>query len=311
MESMNCRRAFKILEIEADDDDVAIEVVRKQYKILALKWHPDRNKAPDAADRYREIKDAHDYLLECSNGTEGSECSECSERTGSNGTGTDNSYTNVASMFFETLYNNEHFQRRIFHPLLMKVTTMCEEKALAFILRLDADRATKLLGILETWKTTLHFSDAFFDGIKEHIEGRNKYRCIVLNPNINDLMQSNVCRLHDEGIIVPLWHSLLEYEKEGIMVHCLPELPENMWIEDEDGENTLNVKVSETVENIWKNGYFEISIGEEKKRVEMGNLRFQHFQIVELKGQGIPIPHTDDVFYNGDRGTIKVNLRMV
>ena len=212
-------------------------------------------------------------------------------------------------MFFETLYNNEHFQRRIFHPLLMKVTTMCEEKALAFILRLDADRATKLLGILETWKTTLHFSDAFFDGIREHIEGRNKYRCIVLNPNINDLMQSNVCRI--EGIIVPLWHSLLEYEKEGIMVHCLPELPENMWIEDEDGENTLNVKVSETVENIWKNGYFEISIGKEKKRVEKEILRMCDFQIVELKGQGIPVPHTDDVFYNGDRGTIKVHLRVV
>jgi hypothetical protein len=193
---------------------------------------------------------------------------------------------------------------------LMKVTTMCEEKALAFILRLDADRATKLLGILETWKTTLHFSDAFFDGVREHIEGRNKYRCIVLNPNIDDLMQSNVCRI--EGIIVPLWHSLLEYEKEGIIVHCLPELPENMWIdEDEDCENTLNIEMSETVENIWKNGYFEISIGKEKKRVEMENLRFQHFQIVELKGQGIPVPHTDDVFYNGDRGTIKVNLRMV
>jgi hypothetical protein len=68
--------------------------------------------------------------------------------------------------------------------------------------------------------------------------------------------------------------------------------------------------VSETVENIWKNGYFEISIGEEKKRVEMGNLRFQHFQIVELKGQGIPVPHTDDVFYEGDRGTIKVHLNL-
>jgi hypothetical protein len=306
MESMNCRRAFKILEIDTDDNDVAIEVVRKQYKILALKWHPDRNKAPDAAERYREIKDAHDYLLESFKETE---CSECFKKT-DKGTGKDNSYTNVASMFFETLYNNEHFQRRIFHPLLMKVTTMCEEKALAFILRLDADRATKLLGILETWKTTLHFSDAFFDGVREHIEGRNKYRCIVLNPNIDDLMQSNVCRI--EGIIVPLWHSLLEYEKEGIIVHCLPELPENMWIdEDEDCENTLNVEVSETVENIWKNGYFEISIGKEKKRVEMGNLRFQHFQIVELKGQGIPVPHTDDVFYNGDRGTIKVHLRVV
>jgi hypothetical protein len=54
--------------------------------------------------------------------------------------------------------------------------------------------------------------------------------------------------------------------------------------------------VSETVENIWKNGYLEISLGEEKKRVEMGNLRFQHFQIVELKGQGIPVPHTDETY---------------
>ena len=301
MESMNCRRAFKILEIEADDDDVAIEVVRKQYKILALKWHPDRNKAPDAADRYREIKDAHDYLL------------EGSERTGSNGTGTgtrtDNSYTNVASMFFETLYNNEHFQRRIFHPLLMKVVNMCEEKALAFILRLDADRAHKLLCMIETWKTTLHFSDEFFAKVREHIDGVN-VRHILLNPNIDDLMQSNVYCLQEEGLFAPLWHSLLEYEKEGIIVHCLPELPSNMWIDEEDGDNTLNVEVSETLENIWKTGNLEFSIGEEKKRVEMGNLRMQRFQIVELKGQGIPIPHTDNVFFDGDRGLVRVHLRM-
>ena len=291
---MNYRRAFKVLEIEeqyADKNRTTIEIVRKQYKMLALKWHPDRNKAIDAAERYREIKDAHDFLLDGSNGTEGTQ-----------------SYTSVASNFFETLYNNEHFQRRIFHPLLMKVTTLCEEKALAFILRLDADRATKLLTMIETWKTVLHFSDAFFEKVRGHIEGAHASQNIVLNPNIDDLMQSNVYRL-SEGIIAPLWHPLLEYEKEGIIVHCLPELPDNMWIDDDD-ENTLNVEITETVENIWKMGHLEISIGAEKKRVEMSNLKLKQSQIVELKGEGIPIPHTDNVFYDGDRGLIRIHLNI-
>lgn len=298
---MNCQRAFKILEI-ADSTQTQTEVIRKQYKILALRWHPDKNKAPDAADRYREIKEAHDFLME------GSFESSSFDRTFES-----SSYTSVASSFFETLYNNEHFQRRIFHPLLMKVVNMCEEKALAFILRLDADRAHKLLCMIETWKTTLHFSDEFFAKVREHIDGVH-VRHILLNPNIDDLMQSNVYCLQEEGLFAPLWHSLLEYEKEGIMVHCLPELPSNMWIDEEDGDdsnNTLNVEVSETLENIWKTGFLEFSIGEEKKRVEMGNLRMQRFQIVELKGQGIPIPHTDNVFFDGDRGLVRVHLRVV
>ena len=299
---MNCQRAFKILELDFDTTMSATQtsakqtaVIRKQYKILALRWHPDKNKAPNAADRYREIKEAHDFLIEGS-----FEQSSSFE---------DTSYTSVASSFFETLYNNEHFQRRIFHPLLMKVVNMCEEKALAFILRLDADRAHKLLCMIETWKTTLHFSDEFFAKVREHIDGVH-VRHILLNPNIDDLMQSNVYCLQEEGLFAPLWHSLLEYEKEGIIVHCLPELPSNMWIDEEDGDNTLNVEVSETLENIWKTGFLEFSIGGEKKRVEMGNLRMQRFQIVELKGQGIPIPHTDNVFFDGDRGLVRVHLRI-
>jgi hypothetical protein len=299
---MNCQRAFKILEIDGPTAlQTQTETVRKQYKILALRWHPDKNKAPDAADRYREIKEAHDFLIE--------KIDNSFERTFEETSFEQSSYTSVASTFFETLYNNEHFQRRIFHPLLMKVVNLCEEKALAFILRLDADRAHKLLATMEMWKTTLHFSDDFFHKIRMHFQEDAHFRHIVLNPNIDDLMRSNVCRLSEEGIIAPLWHSLLEYEKEGIIVHCLPDLPENMWI-DEEGDNTLNIEVSETLENVWKTGYLEFSIGEEKKRIEMGNLRLQHFQIVELKGQGIPIPHTDNVFFDGDRGLVRVHLRM-
>ena len=59
---MNYPKACKILGL-IDDSDISIETVRKQYKLMALKYHPDKNASPDASDKYREIKESHDYLL--------------------------------------------------------------------------------------------------------------------------------------------------------------------------------------------------------------------------------------------------------
>jgi hypothetical protein len=294
MDTMNCHRACEVLEIV--DSNPTIEIVRKQYKYLALKWHPDKNPASNAADKYREIKEAHDFLL------------DKLDKGFVPQIGRDN-YAGIASMFFETLYNNEHFQRKIFHPLLMKVVGMCEEKALAFMSRLDADRASKLCVILESYKHVLHLSDEFFDKIrKRHDDAEDgRHRHILLNPNIDDLMMSNVCKLEDEGIIVPLWHSLLEYEKEGLIVHCLPELPPNIWID----EDVLNVEIEELADKLWKKGKLEFSIGSVKKCVEMERIRFCKRQIVELEGEGIPVADRENVFNVSKNGLLKVYLNLL
>ena len=39
-------------------------LIRQRYKRLAKRFHPDVNPAPDAAARFREIKEAHDVLLD-------------------------------------------------------------------------------------------------------------------------------------------------------------------------------------------------------------------------------------------------------
>lgn len=285
---MNYHRACEVLEIV--DSVTTIETVRKQYKYLALKWHPDKNPATNAADKYREIKEAHDFLL------------DKLDKGFVPQIGRDN-YAGIASMFFETLYNNEHFQRKIFHPLLMMIVGMCEEKALAFMSRLDPDRASKLCVILESYKHVLHLSDEFFDKIRERQDDSDK-RHILLNPNIDDLMMSNVCKL--EGIIVPLWHSLLEYEKEGLIVHCLPELPPNIWID----EDVLNIEIENSADQLWKTGKLEFSIGSIKKSVKMERIRFCKRQIVELEGEGIPVADRENVFNVSKNGMLKVHLNL-
>ena len=44
------------------DCDATQEEIRHAYKVLAMKWHPDRNKAKYAAERFMKIKEAYDVL---------------------------------------------------------------------------------------------------------------------------------------------------------------------------------------------------------------------------------------------------------
>ena len=37
--------------------------IKKAYRRLALKWHPDRNPAPEAKEMYKKIKDAYNVLI--------------------------------------------------------------------------------------------------------------------------------------------------------------------------------------------------------------------------------------------------------
>lgn len=52
---------YKILEI---DKSATESEVKKAYKKLAFKYHPDKNKSPDAESKFRDISEAYDILMD-------------------------------------------------------------------------------------------------------------------------------------------------------------------------------------------------------------------------------------------------------
>src|SRR5262245_12100590 len=53
------RDYYQVLGVDrkADADEI-----KRAYRKLALKWHPDRNKAPEAAEKFREVTQAYEVL---------------------------------------------------------------------------------------------------------------------------------------------------------------------------------------------------------------------------------------------------------
>ena len=300
---MNSQQAYKVLDLEPG---AAYETIRRQYKMLALKYHPDKNKADGAADKYREIKEAHDVLCDKHSGPT---TDDWFSKYGLDKTALGSStYARAASDFFEMIYNDEQFQRRVFHPLLMRVVGSCEEKAIDLFKKMEKAKARKLYDILILYQDTLHLSADTLAKIKETIEAPLSEEpldesldksldikdIVVLNPNLDDLLDQSVYKLkQDNGqiVFVPLWHRELEYD--GVFVDCLPSLPDNV---DVDEYNNIYVKCVLKVGDLWDKDGVEVRVGTRAYNLDIGQLRLVSRQTVLVDGLGIPVPNEADIF---------------
>jgi hypothetical protein len=330
---MNSQLAYKILELEPGAE---YEKIRRQYKMLALKYHPDKNigNPESASKKYQEIKEAHDFL--CGMGE--------ANFTAKKG----NTYIRTASDFFEMIYNDEQFQRRIFHPLLMRVVSSCEEKAVSMFRKMDKSKAKKLYNVLLIYRDTLHLSDdilgkiggvidncaggaegADTDGLGADTDGLDTEGANTVNTSAN-----NCTYMDEDDNYAETLGTGGAFGADSDIIVLNPDLDDLLnqsvyKLKQKDGSILIVPLWHRELEyyggilncspllpsNIWLDDFNnihcmlrfrpcdllnqdhkEIRIGSKTVFLNVNNLKWVSRQILHLDGSGIPVPNEADIF---------------
>ena len=313
--SMTKKQALKILQINEWSPDE--ETIRKSYRKLALKYHPDKNPNENATQQFQEVKEAYDFLQR-------KFVDILPERD------TPSDYIFILKSFLSGIFDEESSNRYILIEFMRKTMEICEDKAIKMMKNIDKHVLKRMYEIIVTYSDVFHFSENFIENIREIVKNKfEKDERIILHPVLDDLFASNVYKLIINGrvYIVPLWHHQLVYdnvvitsneqiEKENsedestneIYVDCVPVLPENTLIDD---QNNLHVWICKPITEILEKSNLEFSLGSQRFIFPSEKLSIKKKQVKYLYEQGIPQINIHDIYNTSKRGDIILYLTLV
>ena len=292
---MNYNKACDVLEI---NNDTSLDNIRKQYKLKALLYHPDKNKSQDAKSQFQEISEAYRYLLKHN------EHNEDDEKVLSN-----MDYKYYLFMFLKNIIKGNS-PESLLYAILKKTTTVCSEKAIQLLQNLEKPSLIKIYEILTKNKNYLHVESELLDRIEKLINEKiENDECIILQPSIDDLFENNLYKLkiNQHVYIVPLWHNNLVYDNSGndIYVKCFPILEDNIEI---DKNNHIHIQISHSLQDIWEKQSFQINIGKRNIEVPIEQILLKKQQLICIKNSGISQMNSDNVYDVSQRSNIYIYL---
>jgi hypothetical protein len=297
---MNRLLACEILDL---DPDAVLEeaYIKRQYRRKALQNHPDKNPhCTEATQSFQQIHEAYQYLLQ----TPRVEASSYQELL----------FDYINSLFSNTRGRFQDVATQMFYTIAERLTTQCEEKAMAMLERMDRGTFLKVHGLLKKCGDVLLIPEEWREKLDTIYQSKTEHdHVVVLSPRLEDLFIDNVFRLvldETTSFYIPLWHHELVYDRPlgELTVQCVPYLSSNMTM---DEENNLHVHIQKERATIWDMpDTLEIPICSNKTVTLQKNMLFLRvYQRVTFKGQGISRIHDHDIYDVSKRADIVVHLR--
>lgn len=315
---MNYKHAFEILEIDLSDimyNDISLEYLKKQYRRLALKNHPDKNgNTIESTEKFKKINEAYNYLKREIIHLKPNELEEDIQE---NGDEKQNSslYFDILRSFMKTVFEGKY--KEILSNIVNDIMTTGKKISVKLFDDLDKDATLNIFTFLSNNRTTLHLSQEIIDIVREIvIKKYNNVEVYKLNPSINDLLNNNLYKLYvnEELFLVPLWHNESYFDGSccEIMVICKPELPIGVTIDD---ENNICVETNISAYNdlstsILDNKTIGIEVGNKEFNIPLSNLYMKREQFYRIRNEGLT-KVKKDIYDVSEKTDIVVKINII
>ena len=313
---MNYKDAFNILEIDisiVSYNDISLEYLKKQYRKLALKHHPDKNgNTLDSNEKFKQINEAYHYLkreIQHLNPDY-----DTSIELDEDETFTSSLYFQILKNFIKTVFEEN---TDILSKIVNDIINAGKHISVKLFDDLDKDTALNIYTFLSNNRSTLHLTQDILDIIRDIVV--KKYDNVIvykLNPTISDLMNNNLYKLYvnNELFLVPLWHNESYFDVSGceIIVICEPDISNNITIDEENNicvEKNIYIH-NELTKMLTNNTALKIYIGETEFEIALSKLFIKSEQYYVIKNEGIS-KIKKDIYDISEKSNIIVKINML
>ena len=279
--------AFDIFEIYSLN--ISKEELKKKYYKLALLYHPDKHQnSIESNEKFKKITEAYELLKR-----EIEDDNELEENISMN-------YSSFLNLFL----NNNTFLSSIINYLLNDY----ENITIQLFEGINKTVALEVYNFILKNKEILHISNDLVDKLKNIIIDKYKdVNIYILKPSLDELFNDRIYKLviDENTYYVPLWHNELEFDGD-IIVKCIPELPENIII-DENNNIHIHLKLVFSNELLDNNNIDVIN----NLQIPISKLLIKKKQSYFFSKKGISIIKEKDIYNVEERSDIIVWIEFI
>lgn len=324
---MDIKKAQKARELLNLKYNYTLEDLKKNYRLLALKHHPDKNaNSEESCEIFKEVNNAYLYLLnfDISHEPVTSHMFNGGDNHGSDGeNGGSDSYMSIFRIFIQsllqkmTVISQENTSLTI-NTLIKIIVEDCQELSIKMFEDLDKEAAYNIYEIITTYHKAFHISVEKLELFEKIM--RNKMaldNMVVISVSLDDLMgENNIYVLeHDEKkFYIPLWHTELYYKlgkmdntSVDLIVRCIPVTPSHIYI---DSNNDIYIDIRMRILDLLEKQCIEFEIGGKKFIINAAALYIKNNQTYVLSGAGIPIINSKNMYDIAEKSSVIVNIEL-
>ena len=304
-----------------------LDELKKNYRLLALKHHPDKNEnSEESCEFFKKINSEYLYLLnfDISHESHASHMfnGRDTHEAGCDDAGSD-SYMSIFRTFIQsllqkmTVISKENTSLTI-STLIRIIVEDCQELSIKMFDDLDKESAYNIYEIITTYHKAFHISVeklALFEKIMRSKMALDNL--VVISVSLDDLMGDNniyVLEHEDKTFYVPLWHTELYYNlgktdntSVDLIVRCIPVTPSHIYI---DANNDIYIDIRMKIADLLEKQCIEFEVGGKNFRISAEALYIKNNQTYVLRGVGIPTINAKNMYDMSDKSCIVVNIEL-